>query len=55
MYYEDADIPANARTTALNEELGQIEYIFSDKVHPQWLYMIKPKSLFKGACTQTTG
>lgn len=32
MYYEELDIPATARTTALNEELGQIEYIFSDKV-----------------------
>ena len=33
MYYEVNDIPAQARTTTLNEELGQIEYIFSDKVH----------------------
>ena len=32
MYYEPEDVPAIARTTALNEELGQIEYIFSDKV-----------------------
>ena len=32
MYYEPNDVPAIARTTALNEELGQIEYIFSDKV-----------------------
>lgn len=32
MYYEVNDIPAQARTTTLNEELGQIEYIFSDKV-----------------------
>ncbi len=32
MYYAKDDIPAVARTTALNEELGQIEYIFSDKV-----------------------
>lgn len=31
MYYDKADIPARARTTTLNEELGQIEYIFSDK------------------------
>ena len=32
MYYEPNDVPALARTTTLNEELGQIEYIFSDKV-----------------------
>ena len=32
MYYEEEDVPAIARTTTLNEELGQIEYIFSDKV-----------------------
>jgi len=31
MYYEPKDTAAKARTTALNEELGQIEYIFSDK------------------------
>ena len=31
MYYEKKDAPAKARTTTLNEELGQIEYIFSDK------------------------
>ena len=31
MYYEPKDTPAVARTTTLNEELGQIEYIFSDK------------------------
>lgn len=31
MYYEPKDDPAKARSTALNEELGQIEYIFSDK------------------------
>jgi len=32
MYHPPEDVPAVARTTALNEELGQIEYIFSDKV-----------------------
>uniref|UniRef100_A0A250YM10 Phospholipid-transporting ATPase n=1 Tax=Castor canadensis TaxID=51338 RepID=A0A250YM10_CASCN len=31
MYYSGKAIPAEARTTTLNEELGQIEYIFSDK------------------------
>lgn len=31
MYYEKSKTPAKARTTTLNEELGQIEYIFSDK------------------------
>uniref|UniRef100_A0A671PRJ9 Phospholipid-transporting ATPase n=1 Tax=Sinocyclocheilus anshuiensis TaxID=1608454 RepID=A0A671PRJ9_9TELE len=31
MYYADKDTPAKARTTTLNEQLGQIEYIFSDK------------------------
>ena len=31
MYYPKTDTPARARTTTLNEELGQIEYIFSDK------------------------
>uniref|UniRef100_A0A0R3S3R4 Phospholipid-transporting ATPase n=1 Tax=Elaeophora elaphi TaxID=1147741 RepID=A0A0R3S3R4_9BILA len=31
MYYEKGDIAAHARTTTLNEELGQVQYIFSDK------------------------
>ncbi|XP_063309827.1 phospholipid-transporting ATPase ID-like [Pelobates fuscus] len=31
MYYPRKDTPAEARTTTLNEELGQIKYIFSDK------------------------
>uniref|UniRef100_A0A8C4GZK1 Phospholipid-transporting ATPase n=1 Tax=Dicentrarchus labrax TaxID=13489 RepID=A0A8C4GZK1_DICLA len=31
MYYPKNDTPAQARTTTLNEELGQIKYIFSDK------------------------
>ena len=31
MYYATNDTPARSRTTTLNEELGQIEYIFSDK------------------------
>ncbi|KNC75458.1 hypothetical protein SARC_12017, partial [Sphaeroforma arctica JP610] len=31
MYHVESDTPAKARTTTLNEELGQIEYVFSDK------------------------
>ncbi|XP_026540754.1 phospholipid-transporting ATPase ID-like [Notechis scutatus] len=31
MYYPPHDMPAQARTTTLNEELGQIKYVFSDK------------------------
>lgn len=31
MYYEPKDAYAKARTTTLNEELGQVEYVFSDK------------------------
>ncbi|KAG6675536.1 hypothetical protein I3842_15G108300 [Carya illinoinensis] len=31
MYYEEADKPAHARTSNLNEELGQVDTIFSDK------------------------
>ncbi|KAM8885159.1 phospholipid-transporting ATPase ID-like isoform 2-T4 [Spinachia spinachia] len=31
MYHSRNDTPAQARTTTLNEELGQIKYVFSDK------------------------
>jgi len=31
MYHEKSGTSAKARTTTLNEELGQIQYIFSDK------------------------
>ena len=31
MYHPETDTPALTRTTNLNEELGQIQYIFSDK------------------------
>lgn len=31
MYYEDTDKPARARTSNLNEELGQVDTILSDK------------------------
>ena len=31
MYYDENDTPAMARTSNLNEELGQVKYIFSDK------------------------
>uniref|UniRef100_A0A8C6E8W6 Phospholipid-transporting ATPase n=1 Tax=Moschus moschiferus TaxID=68415 RepID=A0A8C6E8W6_MOSMO len=31
MFYEPKNTPAQARTTTLNEELGQVKYVFSDK------------------------
>ncbi|ERE72428.1 phospholipid-transporting ATPase IK [Cricetulus griseus] len=31
MYYEPLDMPAKARNTSLNDQLGQVQYIFSDK------------------------
>lgn len=31
MYHKETDTPAQARTSNLNEELGQIDYVFSDK------------------------
>ena len=31
MYYAKNDVPSRARTTTLNEELGQVQYVFSDK------------------------
>uniref|UniRef100_A0A8D0L8A1 Phospholipid-transporting ATPase n=1 Tax=Sphenodon punctatus TaxID=8508 RepID=A0A8D0L8A1_SPHPU len=31
MYYKETDTPAMARTSNLNEELGQVKYLFSDK------------------------
>nr|XP_029712709.1 probable phospholipid-transporting ATPase IA isoform X4 [Aedes albopictus] len=31
MYHEESDTPAMARTSNLNEELGMVKYIFSDK------------------------
>uniref|UniRef100_A0A8C2SNW5 Phospholipid-transporting ATPase n=1 Tax=Coturnix japonica TaxID=93934 RepID=A0A8C2SNW5_COTJA len=31
MYYPEKDTPAMARTSNLNEELGQVKYLFSDK------------------------
>ncbi|MCH83834.1 phospholipid-transporting ATPase 3-like, partial [Trifolium medium] len=31
MYHNESNTPALARTSNLNEELGQVEYIFSDK------------------------
>ncbi|XP_076005457.1 putative phospholipid-transporting ATPase IM [Genypterus blacodes] len=31
MYHAHSNTPAEARTTTLNEELGQIKYVFSDK------------------------
>lgn len=31
MYHEESDTPAMARTSNLNEELGMVSYVFTDK------------------------
>lgn len=31
MYHAETDTPALARNSNLNEELGQVKYVFSDK------------------------
>ena len=31
MYYAPSDTPAMARTSNLNEELGMVKYVFTDK------------------------
>jgi P-type E1-E2 ATPase len=31
MYHEETDQPAVVQASNLNEELGQVEYVFSDK------------------------
>ena len=56
MYYEDEDVPSQARTTTLNEELGQIDYIFSDKVRMEegkelWCVCVCVRVLCIHACT----
>lgn len=44
MYHKDTDTPFLCRTTTLNEELGQVQYVLSDKTGQQL-----PSLLFK--CT----
>ena len=51
MYYAPTDTPAKSRTTTLNEELGQIEYIFSDKTGTLTQVSNKPKQRFNAVKT----
>ncbi|KAM9515799.1 phospholipid-transporting ATPase IK-like isoform 1-T1 [Guaruba guarouba] len=50
MYYAVKDIPAKARSTSLNDQLGQIEYIFSDKTGTLTQNMMS----FKKCCVNGT-
>uniref|UniRef100_A0AAF5D3S5 Phospholipid-transporting ATPase n=1 Tax=Strongyloides stercoralis TaxID=6248 RepID=A0AAF5D3S5_STRER len=48
MYYQDTDTPAIARTSNLNEELGQVKYIMSDKTGTLTRNVMKFKKLYVG-------
>lgn len=50
MYHEKTDTPAKARTTTLNEELGQVQYIFSDKTGTLTQVITPSGLLHKQAC-----
>jgi len=47
MYYAKNDTPARSVTTTLNEELGQIEYIFSDKTGTLTQVLLLPLNLLE--------
>lgn len=48
MYYEFNDTPATARTSSLVEELGQIDYVFSDKTGTLTCNMMEFRNLVVG-------
>ncbi|KAM4657999.1 phospholipid-transporting ATPase IK-like [Amazona ochrocephala] len=50
MYYAVKDMPAKARSTSLNDQLGQIEYVFSDKTGTLTQNMMS----FKKCCVNGT-
>lgn len=41
MYDKRTDTPANARTSNLNEELGQVKFIMSDKTGKNFLILMR--------------
>jgi phospholipid-transporting ATPase len=55
MYHPQTDTPALTRTTNLNEELGQIEYIFSDKTGTLTQNVMEFRKCFINGCSYGFG